>query len=121
MYNKLLPFQPILLELLGKPLIGYFISYFDIATIIPGHKFFSFFIGRNVRSMRSLFLFVCEIGTKTVDLLSSPRGARFFHELRRYHTRPLRLNWGSENVHLGKNAFLGPKYQCYDLYFFWKI
>ena len=31
--------------------------------------------------------------------LSSPRGARAFHELRRYHTRPLRLNWGPENVH----------------------
>ena len=28
-----------------------------------------------------------------------------FCELRRYHTRPLRLNWGSENVHFGKTYF----------------
>ena len=34
-----------------------------------------------------------------------PRGARAFHELRRYHTRPLRLNWGPENVHFGKRHF----------------
>ena len=33
------------------------------------------------------------------------RGARAFHELRRYHTRPLRLNWGPENVHFGKMHF----------------
>ena len=25
-----------------------------------------------------------------------------FHELRRYHTRPLQLNWGPENVHFRK-------------------
>ena len=40
--------------------------------------------------------------------LSSPRGARAFHELRRYHTRPLRLNWGPENVHFGKTQFWDP-------------
>ena len=28
-----------------------------------------------------------------------------FHELRRYHTRPLRLNWGPGNVHFGKRHF----------------
>ena len=28
-----------------------------------------------------------------------------FHELRRYHTRPLRLNWGPENVILEKGIF----------------
>ena len=27
------------------------------------------------------------------NTLSSPRGAQAFHELRKYHTRPLRLNW----------------------------
>ena len=32
---------------------------------------------------------------------SSPRGALAFHESRRFHTRPLRLYWGPENVHLG--------------------
>ena len=37
--------------------------------------------------------------------LSSPRGARAFPELRRYHTWPLRLNWGPENVHFGKRHF----------------
>ena len=41
-------------------------------------------------------------------LLSSPRGALAFHELRRYHTRPLRLNWGPENVHFGKTHFWDP-------------
>ena len=30
------------------------------------------------------------------------RGAQPFDELRRYHTRPLQLNWGPENVHFGK-------------------
>ena len=34
--------------------------------------------------------------------LSSPRGAGAFHELRRYDTRPLQLNWGPENVHFRK-------------------
>ena len=41
-----------------------------------------------------------------IHLLSS--GARFFHESRRYHTRPLRLNWGPENVHFGKTHFCVP-------------
>ena len=40
--------------------------------------------------------------------LSSPRGARAFHELRRYHTMPLRLNWGPKNVHFGKRHFRDP-------------
>ena len=40
--------------------------------------------------------------------LSSLRGVRAFHELRRYHTRPLRLNWGPENVHFGKTHFRNP-------------
>ena len=40
-----------------------------------------------------------------IALLSSPRGAWAFDELRRYHTRPLRLNWGPENVHFGKTLF----------------
>ena len=30
------------------------------------------------------------------DQLSSPREAQAFHELRRFHTRPLRLNWGPD-------------------------
>ena len=37
--------------------------------------------------------------------LSSPREARAFDELRRYHTRPLRLKWALENVHFGKKFF----------------
>ena len=37
--------------------------------------------------------------------LSSRRDARPFHELRRYHTRPLQLNWGLKNVHFGKTYF----------------
>ena len=32
-------------------------------------------------------------------------GARAFHKLRRYHTRPLRLNWGPQKVHFGKRHF----------------
>ena len=40
--------------------------------------------------------------------LSSPREARAFHELRRYHTRPLRFNWGPKNVHFGKTHFRDP-------------
>ena len=31
-----------------------------------------------------------------------------FDELRRYHTRPLQLNWGPENVHFGKTHFRDP-------------
>ena len=48
-------------------------------------------------------------------ILSNPREARApagragraraFDELRRYHTRSLRLNWGPENVHFGKMHF----------------
>ena len=44
------------------------------------------------------------LGGNTYDL-SSPREARSFHELRRYHTRPLRLNWGPKDVHFGKRHF----------------
>ena len=40
--------------------------------------------------------------------LSSPRGAPAFHKLRRYHTRPLPLNWGPENVLFGKTHFWDP-------------
>ena len=40
--------------------------------------------------------------------LSSPRGAWAFHELRRFHTRPLQLNWVPKNVHFGKTPFFGP-------------
>ena len=39
------------------------------------------------------------------NVLSSPREARAFHELRRYHTRPLQLNWRPENVHFVKRHF----------------
>ena len=34
--------------------------------------------------------------------------ARANYELRRYHTRPLRINWGPENVHYGKTHFWDP-------------
>ena len=50
--------------------------------------------------------------------LSSPRGARNFHELRRYHTRPLRLNWGPENVHFGKTHFWDPNINLRIFIFF---
>ena len=40
--------------------------------------------------------------------LSRPRGAWAFHEFRRYHTRPLRLKWGPENVHFRKTHFWEP-------------
>ena len=44
-------------------------------------------------------------GVVGVHILSRPHGAWAFHELRRYHNRPLRLNWGPENVHFGKRHF----------------
>ena len=34
-----------------------------------------------------------------------PRRAWSFDELRRYHIRPSRFNWGPENVHFGKTHF----------------
>ena len=43
--------------------------------------------------------------------LSSPHGAWAFDELLRYHTRPLRFNWGHGNVHFGKMHFREPKYR----------
>ena len=49
--------------------------------------------------------------------LTSPRGARAFHELRRYHTRPLRLNWGPGNVHFGKTHFWDPNINVRILFF----
>ena len=42
------------------------------------------------------------------NILSSPRGAWAFDELRGYHTRPLQLDWGPENVHFGKTHFRDP-------------
>ena len=38
-------------------------------------------------------------------MLSSPSGVWGFDELRKYHTRPLRLNWGPKNVHFGNTHF----------------
>ena len=49
--------------------------------------------------------------TSHFNLAGRPRRAWAFDELRRYHTRPLRLNKGPENVHFGKTHF-GPKFQC---------
>ena len=43
-----------------------------------------------------------------MQISSSPRGVQPFHELRIYHTRPLRLNWGPENVHFIKTHFWDP-------------
>ena len=43
-----------------------------------------------------------------LDLLSRPRGAWAFDKLRRFHTRPLRFNWGPKNVHFGKTHFRDP-------------
>ena len=37
-----------------------------------------------------------------------PRGVWAFDELRRYHTRPLRLNWGPKNEHFGITHFWDP-------------
>ena len=48
-----------------------------------------------------LFLFIFLSSPR----VGRPRGARAFHELRRYHTRPLQLNWGPKNVHFGKTHF----------------
>ena len=36
------------------------------------------------------------------------RGAWAFHELRIYHTRPLRLNWGPKKLHFDKTQFWDP-------------
>ena len=47
-----------------------------------------------------LFTLICRLSA-----LSSPRGAWAFDELRTYHTRPLRLNWGPENIRFGKRIF----------------
>ena len=52
-------------------------------------------------------------------LLHSPYQARkAFDELRRYHTRPIRLNWAPENVHFGKTYFKDPNI---DAWIFGKI
>ena len=50
-------------------------------------------------------------------VLSSPREARAFHELKRYHTRLLRLNWGPENVHFKKTQFWDPNINVKILFF----
>ena len=54
-------------------------------------------------------------------MLSSPHGARAFHELRRYHTRPLQLNWGPKNVHFEKAHFLDPNINVSIFIFFGKF
>ena len=47
---------------------------------------------------------------ETVIKPAKSAGARrAFDELRKYHTRPLRLNWGPENVHFGKTHFTDPE------------
>ena len=46
-----------------------------------------------------------------------PREAWASDELRRYHTRPLRLNYGPENVHFGKTLFKDPNINVGVLFF----
>ena len=36
-----------------------------------------------------------------------------FHKLRRYHTRPLRLNWGPKNVHFKFKELPGATFFCF--------
>ena len=55
------------------------------------------------------YTFLCIFFSSTIynvetydQFLLSPRGAWAFDELRRYHTRPLRFNCGSVNVHFEK-------------------
>ena len=55
------------------------------------------------------------------NILSSPRGPWAFDELRRYHTRPLRLNWGPKNVHFGKTHFRDPDIDARVFIFIWKF
>ena len=54
-----------------------------------------------------LYAQFCELTALHLGL-SSPRGAWAFHELRRYDTRPLQLNWGPENVYFRKTRFWDP-------------
>ena len=53
--------------------------------------------------------------------LSSPRRTLAFHELGRYHTRPLGLNWGPKNVYLGKTHFWDPNINFRILIIFGKF
>ena len=43
---------------------------------------------------------------------------RLFTELRRYHTMPLRLNWGPVNVHFRKTQFWDPNINVKILFLF---
>ena len=47
--------------------------------------------------------------------------AAAFHELRRYHTRPLRLSWSPENVHFGKRQFLDLYFNAWILFIIGKL
>ena len=55
-----------------------------------------------------IYILYTPLAGKGVCGLSSPRFARAFHELRRYHTTPLRLHWGPENVPFRKRHFWDP-------------
>ena len=63
-------------------------------------------------SLLNTFYFLLLIWFPYHDILSSPR------KLRRYHTRPLRLNWSPENVHfwdLNMNVRISRR----NLFMFW--
>ena len=68
--------------------------------ILALHYFVLF--GKNQYYFMTVFAFLSHVD------LSSPRGAWAFDELRRYHTRPLRINWGPENVNFRKTYFREP-------------
>ena len=73
--------------------------------------------------LQCIVLSDCQLEQCTVRqclIISIPRSAQAFHELRSYHTRPLQLNWGPENVDFGKTHFMDPNINV-RIFNFWKI
>ena len=84
------------------------------ATIIHHHLIY--FV---ILKYCSIFFFVYQLFPCYLNIiLSRPRGAWAFDELRRYHTRPSRFNWSPENVHFGNMHFMDLNINARNLKFF---
>ena len=73
---------------------------------------------RQARKMRKTLIIILSSPREALASAGRARRAGAFDEVRRYHTRPLRLNKGPENLHFGKPQFLDLNFNAWIFLFF---
>ena len=82
-----------------------------------------FYICKNTLMCSPLFVLkACALLTLLTYLFTVKANfIKAFHKVSRYNTRPLRLNWGPENVHFGKKHFRDPNINARIFIYFVKF